>query len=183
MIIMAPKDAQEFRDMLYSAINLFKDSPVAIRYPRGKALGVAISNMKPLELGKSETPVNGKDIAVLAVGSMVEPALNAAKLSKKANIDCEIVNARFIKPLDTDMIDRVCAKFSKIITVEDGQLNGGFGSAVLEYINQRKHRNIELLMHGIPDRFIEHGTREELYKNLYLDDIGIYKTIKQFMDK
>jgi 1-deoxy-D-xylulose-5-phosphate synthase len=183
MVIMAPKDAQELRDMLYSAVNFYKNSPVAIRYPRGKAIGEAKREIKQLELGKSETLIIGKDIAVLAIGNMTETAIKAAKLLKKQNISCEVVNCRFVKPLDTNMIDRVCINFSKIITIEDGQINGGFGSAVLQYINQKKYRNIKLLIHGIPDKFIEHGTREELFKKLFLDEKGVFNTIKDFIGK
>jgi 1-deoxy-D-xylulose-5-phosphate synthase len=137
--------------------------------------------MRLLEFGKSEILLKGKDIAILAVGNMVDPALKAAKLLGKDNIGAEVINVRFVKPIDEEMIESIYAKFSKIITIEDGQVNGGYGTAVLEFINKRNYTDTKLLVHGIPDRFIEHGTREELYKMLKLDELGIYNVVRDFI--
>ncbi len=181
IIIMAPKDEQELRNMVFSAVNIYKNMPVAIRYPRGKGPGVVQGPMKAIPLGKSETLTEGDDIAIVAVGSMVEPARKAAAMLRNDNISAEVVNARFVKPLDKEMIDRLCLKFRKIVTVEDGQVNGGFGSAVLEYMNSRNYNDVGVAVHGIPDRFIEHGTQEELYRKLKLDGEGICEIVKHFV--
>ncbi|MES2766447.1 MAG: 1-deoxy-D-xylulose-5-phosphate synthase [Bacteroidota bacterium] len=180
MVVMAPKDEQELRDMLYSAVYEYKSGPVSLRYPRGNAIGVEIKPMKALPLGKGEILKSGHDLAIIAIGKMVYPALKAAEILEREGISVEVVNARFVKPLDTELLDDVCSRIDKIITVEDGQVQGGFGSAVLEHIGQH-HENIHVLLHGIPDQFVEHGTQEELLKDLKLDEEGIADTVREFL--
>lgn len=174
IVIMAPKDEQELRDMLYSAVREYRNAPVAIRYPRGRAEAVPIRSMKAIPLGKSETLRSGEDVAILAIGKMVGRSLHAAELLKAKGIDAEVINARFVKPLDTDMLDDLSYRFEKIITVEDGQSSGGFGSAVLEYFAS-KEKKPDVHIHGIPDLFVEHGSQDELLRDLGLDDKGIAK--------
>ncbi|MGA2297504.1 MAG: transketolase C-terminal domain-containing protein, partial [FCB group bacterium] len=183
MVIMAPKDEQELRDMMYSAIFYYDKGPVAIRYPRGKAVGVEVKNMTALPLGKGEILKSGKDIAILAVGKMVQESINAAEILIQDNIFAEVVNARFIKPLDYDLLDDIYNRFDKIITIEDGQMIGGFGSAVAEYFVTKNTKKVEVLIHGIPDKFIEHGKQAELLQDLKLDAEGIALTIKEFLNK
>ncbi len=172
MVVMAPKDEQELRDMLHSSIYDYTAGPVAIRYPRGNGVGTPIGPMKSIPLGKSETLRSGADGAILAIGKMVSHALKAADILAQRGINVEVVNARFVKPLDTAMLDDVAQRFSTIVTVEDGQIQGGFGSAVAEYLSQH-HAGASLHMHGIDDIFVDHGTQEELHADLGLNPAGI----------
>ncbi|MFM8772210.1 MAG: transketolase C-terminal domain-containing protein, partial [Candidatus Kapaibacterium sp.] len=178
MVVMAPKDEQELRDMLYSSIYNYTAGPVAIRYPRGNGLGTPIGPMKSIPIGKSETHRPGKHVAILAIGKMVSHATKAAEILVQHGIDAEVVNARFVKPLDTQMLDDVATRIGTIVTVEDGQIEGGFGSAVAEYIAQH-HPNTKLHLHGINDSFVDHGTQEELHADLGLDAKGIAKRVAE----
>ncbi len=181
MIVMAPKDEAELRDMLYTAVN-YKEGPVALRYPRGSALGVELKNgFENIEIGKSERIKEGEDIAFLAVGSMVDYAIKASKILEDNNISCEIINMRFIKPLDSEMLDEVAEKHSKIVTLEESTIVGGFGSGVLEYFNQKNYKN-DILRIGLPDKFVEHGTQKELHKILGIDPEGIADKAKLFAE-
>lgn len=179
MVVMAPKDEQELRDMLYSAVYKYKDGPVAIRFPRGSSVGVEMTEFRELELGKGEIVQEGNDIAILTLGKTVIEAINAAKILENDGISLEVANARFVKPLDTELIDYLCSKFDTIITVEDGQIQGGFGSAVLEYINTVPNCKTKLIIHGIQDVFVEHGTQEELYADLRFDASGLAEFVKE----
>lgn len=182
MIVMAPKNEQELKDMLYSALYVYTNSCSAIRYPRGKGLGVELSEARPMELGKSETISKGTDIAVIAIGKTVVEAVRAKEQLQNEGISVELVNGRFIKPLDTEMLDDLASRFDRIVTIEDGQAMGGFGTAVLEYINTSEYQcKVEIL--GIPDKFVEHGTQEELYNILGLDTEGIVNKIKNLLDR
>jgi len=132
IVIMAPKDEAELRNMLYTAVE-YKKGPVALRYPRGSALGVEIKEgFEKIEIGKCETLIEGDDVALLAVGSMVEYSVKAAELLKDDGINCKVVNMRFIKPLDAKMLTEIAKKYSKIVTLEENSIVGGFGSGVLE---------------------------------------------------
>jgi 1-deoxy-D-xylulose-5-phosphate synthase len=182
MVLMAPKDEQELRDMLWSAVNSYKGRPVAIRFPRGESVGVEMGEMKGIPLGSWERLEEGKDVAILAVGKMVDNSRKALDLLNKEGITPELINARFIKPLDEHMLEGLCTRFDKIITIEDGQISGGFGSAVAEFITTR-HFDTKLFMHGIPDRFVEHGTQDELHHDLQLDREGIAEVVKNILVK
>lgn len=184
MILMAPKDEQELRDMLWSAVNVeeYKNKVVAIRFPRGAGLGTPVSKMKKLELGKSEVIRKGNDIAILAVGKMLEYAINAVDELSKDGIEVELINPRFIKPLDTEMIENLCSRFENIITIEDGQKQGGFGSAVGEYLLSKNIKN-NLIVMGIGDEFVTHGTQKELHRLLELDSQGIIAQVKSILIK
>ena len=179
IVIMAPKDESELRDMLYTAVN-YKEGPVALRYPRGSALGVELkAGFDMIEIGKAEKLREGDDVALLAVGSMVEYALKAAEKLAAEGIVCEVINMRFIKPLDERMLDYVAGKHPKIVTLEENTLVGGFGSAVLEYFNQNNYKN-DILRMGLPDEFVEHGTQKELHHILKIDPEGIVERVKSF---
>ncbi len=179
IVIMAPKDESELRDMLYTAVN-YKEGPVALRYPRGSALGVELkAGFDIIEIGKAEKLREGDDVALLAVGSMVEYALKAAEKLAAEGIVCEVINMRFIKPLDERMLDYVAGKHPKIVTLEENTLVGGFGSAVLEYFNQNNYKN-DILRMGLPDEFVEHGTQKELHHILKIDPEGIVERVKSF---
>ena len=179
MIIMAPKDESELRDMLYTAI-MYKKGPIVLRYPRGSALGVPLKvGFDVIEIGKSEKLEDGNDVALLALGSMVDYAKKARKLLSENSISCELINMRFAKPLDSQRLDEVAKKFKKIVTLEENSLPGGFGSAVSEYFADKKYKN-DILRVGLPDNFIDHGTQEELHKLLGIDPIGIFEKVKSF---
>ena len=180
MVIMAPKDEAELRDMLFTAVE-YKNGPIALRYPRGSALGVELKEgFRLLEIGKAEKLIDGEDVALLALGSMVDYSLKAAVKLKELGINCEVVNMRFAKPIDLDMLDKVAAKFQKIITLEENNLPGGFGTAVAEYFISKNYKN-DLQFIGLPDKFIDHGTQEELHHLLGIDPDGIVERVKQFI--
>ncbi|MBI3578358.1 MAG: 1-deoxy-D-xylulose-5-phosphate synthase, partial [Ignavibacteriales bacterium] len=181
MVVMAPKDEQELRDMLYTAIE-YNQGPIALRYPRANALGVPVrEGFKLLEIGKSETVRSGKDVAILAIGNMVPNSLAAAESLAKDGINVEVVNARFVKPMDEAMIQSIASRFDSVVTVEDGTVVGGFGSAVLESLNKLGLMNVSVKVHGIPDQFIEQGTPNELHHMLKLDGVGIAEVVKEFL--
>ena len=179
MVLMAPKDESELRDMLYTAV-YYKDGPVALRYPRGSALGVELKEgFEKLPIGKGETVRNGTDIAILAVGNMVEYSLAAAAMMENDGISAEVINMRFIKPLDTGLLENAAARFNKIVTVEENALEGGFGSAVLEFLND-SNLKVDVLRIGIPDKFIDHGTQKELHNLIEIDPESIHRRTVEF---
>jgi len=154
LTIMAPKDENELGHMLKTAVEL--SSPVAIRYPRGCGLGVKITPPKKIKIGKAEQLTKGNDLTIIALGTMVDEAIQAEKQLKNKNINTTIINARFIKPLDEKLIISLAKKTKNIITIEENALQGGFGSAVNELLNKHKIKaNIKNI--GLPDKFIEQG--------------------------
>jgi len=173
MVVMAPGSPRELEAMLEFAVK--ENRAIAIRYPRGK-----FDNDFPIskiELGKSEVLKEGNDIAIFALGSMVAPALKAAEeLNKIASV--KVINARFVKPLDEELLEAVLSHTKKIVTIEEGVINGGFGSAVAEFIEREKIKDITLEMIGLPDAFVEHGKREELLNKYNLSAEGIINLIK-----
>jgi len=182
MVIMAPKDEAELRNMLYTAIE-YKDGPIAIRYPRGSALGVEVKeDFEAIQIGKGEILLSGTDIAILAVGNMVRFAVEASNKLSEENINVEVINMRFIKPLDTELLDKIAEKFDKVITIEENSIVGGFGSGVLEYFADKGFRN-NVLRLGLPDSYVEHGTQDQLYNLLKIDTDGIIENVKEHLSK
>lgn len=181
MVIMAPKDEQELRDMLYTSVHSYTAGPVAIRYPRGNGVGTPLRPMQSIDIGVSETLRKGTDLAIVAVGKMVSHAMEAAEILASQGIEVEVVNARFVKPLDTEMIRELALRIGRILTVEDGQIQGGFGSAVAEYLSQNHSGAVDFRIHGIPELYVEHGTQEELHSMLQLDAHGIAEVSKDFL--
>lgn len=180
MVVMSPKDEAELRDMLFTAIN-YKKGPIAIRYPRGSALGVKIDeHFKQIEIGKAEKIYEGEDIAILAVGNMVDYAMKVHKKLADENIAAELINMRFIKPLDINLLNDIAIRFEKIVTLEENTIIGGFGSAVSEFIVDNNFKN-KILRIGLPDDFVDHGTQAELHKILGIDPEGIFNKIKSFI--
>ena len=160
MCVMAPKDEEELRHMLATAIAI--EGPAAVRYPRGAGLGVPLTDsLETLPVGKAEVLQEEGNIAFLAVGTMVEKAKEAAAILKEEGIETAVVNMRFIKPLDTELLGEMARTKRLLITAEENVLAGGFGSAVAEYLADHGIE-VPLLRFGIPDRFIEQGTRREL---------------------
>ena len=172
MLIMAPADENECRQMLFTGFQ--HDGPAAVRYPRGQGPGHDIkTEMTALEIGKGEIIRKGKHTAILAFGSMLVPALQAAE-----QLDCTVINMRFIKPLDTELIDEICKNHKQLITVEENAIQGGAGSAVNEYLAKHKIA-IDVLNLGLPDRFVEHGSSTKLLADCGLDVNGIIAAIKR----
>jgi 1-deoxy-D-xylulose-5-phosphate synthase len=180
MVIMTPKDEDELRHMLYTATEL--NAPVAIRYPRGNGVGVKLQDcFTKLETGKAEQLISGKDVVLLATGAMVEPCKSAAAILAGKEISASVINARYIKPLDEQAIRQLARDTGIIVTVEDNMLAGGFGSAVLEYINSQNLNWVKVLRLGLPDKFIEHGQRGQLLTQHGLDDQGIATSVETFI--
>jgi 1-deoxy-D-xylulose-5-phosphate synthase len=177
MIVASPKDENEFQHLLFTAINARQ--PMAVRYPRGNGEGVPLEpNLKRLSLGNGEMLRDGQDVAILAIGSTVFPALAAAKQLSAARIHCAVANARFIKPLDSALVLELATRTKRILTVEENALAGGFGSAVLELLGSVKLTEVRVERLGLPDRFIEHGPQELLRAMFNLDADGIVRCIK-----
>jgi len=171
MVVMAPADENECRQMLYTGITL--DGPSAVRYPRGHGPGVPLeSAMRALPLGKAEMRRRGRGLAILAFGAMVPVAEQIA-----AELDATVINMRFVKPLDEDMILAAAEEHSALVTLEDNAVAGGAGSAVGECLAARRML-VPLLSIGIPDHFIEHGSREECLAAAGLDAASVLESIR-----
>ena len=182
LVIMAPKDENELRHMLHTAVQV--DSPVAIRYPRGSGLGIKMDeSLQQLPIGVAEELKVGRDLVFLATGAMVDPCRAASELLEAQGIQAGLINARFIKPLDEQMIRRLSRDVGIIVTVEDNILAGGFGSAVLEYVNEQNLNWVKVLRLGLPDQFIEHGTREQLLEKYRLTPERIADDVSSFVQK
>ncbi|WP_455223371.1 1-deoxy-D-xylulose-5-phosphate synthase [Kaarinaea lacus] len=174
MVIMAPADENECRRMLTTGFQ--HNGPSAVRYPRGKGPGARVtSDMRELPIGKAETVIKGKDVAIVAVGSMVQPALAVGQ-----KLGATVVNLRFIKPLDEQLLLELAANHRYLITVEENAIEGGAGSAINEFLASA-NVTIPILNLGIPDQFIEQGTREECLTACGLDSSGIMLAIKNFL--
>ncbi|HKU46524.1 MAG TPA: 1-deoxy-D-xylulose-5-phosphate synthase [Burkholderiales bacterium] len=172
LTVMAPSDAAECRNMLYTGITL--DGPSAVRYPRGAALGEAGTEMVSLPVGKGLVVRRGKRVAILAFGAMLKPALEAGEA-----LDATVVNMRFVKPLDTALVKEMALGHELIVTVEEHQVMGGAGSAVCEALADGKAR---ILVLGLPDRFIDHGDPGRLLASVGLDAAGIQKSITDVLE-
>jgi 1-deoxy-D-xylulose-5-phosphate synthase len=174
MVVMAPADENECRQMLYTAVTL--DAPAAVRYPRGQGPGVRIeAEMTALPLGRAEVRREGHSgLLILAFGSMVAPSTALAELH-----DATLVNMRFVKPLDEELVCRLADSHDRIVTVEENAVAGGAGSAVSECLAahgiEREVRHI-----GIPDSFIEHGSREDCLAMAGLDTAGLERGLAAF---
>lgn len=181
MVIMAPKDENELRNMLYTAVNY--EGPAAVRYPRGEGIGVPLDeDFTELEIGRAEIVRDGGSIAILAVGTMVSVACKTAELLLKRGINCTVVNMRFIKPLDKECILQMADKMEAIVTMEENVLNGGFGSAVVELLAD-EGRSIPVLRFGIPDEFIEQGTQSELREQCGLTPEQMTEKINDMLNR
>ena len=177
MTVMAPKDENELRHMLKTAVDF--DGPISLRYPRGSGVGVDITEpMQALPIGKAEVLREGQDVSIWAIGSMVQSAAQAAEKLAEQGISAGVVNMRFVKPLDKDLLLVQAKEYGKIVTLEEGVLQGGVGSAVLETLNEAQLlTKCQVLTLGIPDEFVLHGDKKLLFKDLELDvDAIVAKT-------
>ncbi len=181
LVVSAPKDGNELRNLMYTALDQIKN-PFMIRYPRSSSFDFNKNGQADLiPIGNWEKVATGKDVAILAVGSMVKPSLEAAIDLTKDKILCEVINCRFIKPMDEEYLKSIIKKFDKIITIEEGIINGGFGSGVSGWLTDNNYSgNIKRI--GIPNEFITHGNRDILLKEIGLDKLGIVKKIKEFLN-
>ncbi len=179
-VVMAPKDGNELKNMLYTAVK-WQKGPVAIRYPRGSIPDRAKNDFKQIEIGSWERLKKGKNLAILAIGSMVYPAVEASEQLRTNGINPEVVNARFARPLDQGMLLSILREFDKIITVEENALPAGFGSAILEFAEAHSMNHVLIKRMGIPDKFIEHGPRTKLLSILGLDKDGIAETVRSVL--
>lgn len=171
LVVMAPKDGSELRLMLEFAMKL--EGPSAIRYPRGK-IPVSMASDSPVALGRAEILREGADVALIATGGTVLPAYRAAERLEKIGLNTLVVNARFIKPLDRELVLSVAARVPRIITIEENVLEGGFGSTVLECLGDSGMANVWVRRLGIPDIFVEQGTPAGLRAKYGIDEEGIF---------
>lgn len=180
--IMMPKDENEARHMLNSAFYEYT-GPIAIRYPRGNGIGVDVdANLQPVPYGKWETLHDGEDVALLSFGPTLQLIEEVRDELLKEGINIEVVNARFIKPLDTDYLDKIAKENKAIITVEESMLSGGFGSLIVNYFNDR-HQHIDIKRIGIDDEYIEHGDVELLLNDIGISKANIINEIKQSLKR
>lgn len=182
LTIAAPRNEMELRNLMYTA-QLPGKGAFVIRYPRGRGENLNWCNkFEELEIGKGECLKEGEDFAVITIGTMAIPAEKAINmLENKTGLSIAHYDARFLKPLDEEMLHSIARKYKKIFTVEDGVINGGFGSAVLEFLSDNDYA-VDVTRLGIPDEFIEHGLPEELYAILGLDAEGLYKAFEKMGD-
>ncbi|HEX8254390.1 MAG TPA: 1-deoxy-D-xylulose-5-phosphate synthase [Thermoanaerobaculia bacterium] len=180
MVCMAPKDENELRHMVKTAFET--GHPTSLRYPRGNGYGVEMdAELKTLPVGKGEVLREGKDATIIAIGNEVWPSVHAAEILAKENIDVAVINARFIKPLDDELVAQFCKPDSYIITVEEGSIAGGFGSAVMERCEQLGIRGVNFHCIGIPDEYVHHGAQDVLRAQYDLHSEGIAKRVREFV--
>jgi 1-deoxy-D-xylulose-5-phosphate synthase len=180
MIVCAPKDGNELQDLLYTALST--EHPMAIRYPRGQGTGVLLATeLHQLPIGKAEIIKQGEDIVIIGIGSTVMPSLEAAEHLALWGIDAMVVNARFAKPLDTELILDVANHAKRVVIVEENVLSGGFGAAVLELLEKAEASDVKVKRLGIPDEFVTHGKQDFLRSLYHLDALGIAKECVDFL--
>lgn len=181
IVIMSPKDENELQHMIRTAVE--HPGPSALRYPRGAGFGVPMDQeIKSLEIGKAEIIREGDDVAVIAIGNVVLTSLAAAERLAAEGISAAVVNARFVKPLDEELILRMARKTGRVVTVEEHVLAGGFGSAVLECLEQGLLTGVKTHRIGLPDCFVEHGPQGVLRAKYGLDADGIYVSVREFVN-
>jgi 1-deoxy-D-xylulose-5-phosphate synthase len=180
MVVMAPKDENELRHMLGTAVQ--HSGPIAFRYPRGYGAGVPIDDeIRTLPIGKAEVLTKGNDVVILAIGVTVASALEAAKQLEDESISATVVNCRFVKPLDDALIIRLAREIPNIVTVEENVLQGGFGSAVLECLMDAGITNSRVVRIGIPDTYVEHGSQKILRSKYGIDTPGVIKAVRDMI--
>jgi len=181
MVVMAPKDENELRRMMRTAIER-RNGPTAIRYPRGNAVGVELEDpVVPIEIGEGEVLREGDDVAIFAIGKMVEQAVDIAERLAASSVSAAVINARFAKPVDHRLIARFARDVGAIVTLEENVMHGGFGSAVAESLSSQGISDTRLRIIGLPDRYIDSGTVPELWQEHGLDATSITETIQSWL--
>ncbi len=182
MILMAPKDENELQNLLYTA--LCHNGPSALRYPRGSGENVTLQDrFEEIPLGRGELLKKGSDILLLPIGNRVHPALRAAARLEKVGIDAAVINPRFIKPLDKELILDLASQTGRLVTIEDNVRQGGFGSAVLELLSRCGLSHVKTSMLAHPDRFIEHGPQKTLWRNNSINSVSITEAAMRLMNQ
>jgi 1-deoxy-D-xylulose-5-phosphate synthase len=169
LTIMAPKDEAELQRMVVTGVN-HTSGPIAMRYPRGNGHGVPLmeEGWEELPIGKAEILRNGDDVLILGYGSMVYPAMQTAEMLSEHGIEATVINARFVKPLDTELILPLAQRIGKVVTMEEGCLMGGFGSAVAEALMDNNIL-VPVMRLGVPDTLVDHATPEQSFASLGLN--------------
>ncbi len=180
MVVSAPKDEQELRNLLYTAVK--SGLPFSVRYPRGAAYGVPTEDFQEIEIGSWEELLEGEELVILATGYPVYQALRAAERLYKEGIRVGVVNARFIKPMDEKLLEELTARYDLFLTVEDNTVVGGFGTGVLEFFARKGTAKMVVNL-GVPDRFIEHGNQNLLRSMVGIDSEGIERAVKDLLAK
>jgi 1-deoxy-D-xylulose-5-phosphate synthase len=180
MHIMAPKNKWELSDMLKFAVDA--GVPIAIRYPRGQAYDGLKEYREPISMGVSEIIYEEKDVALLAVGSMVATAVEAREILKEKGIKVTLVNSRFVKPIDTDVIDKLAAKHSLFVPMEENVASGGYGEKVIEYVKE-KGISAKVLPISIPDEYVEHGSVDLLKQEIGIDAQSVAERVLAALKK
>jgi 1-deoxy-D-xylulose-5-phosphate synthase len=182
LIVMVPKDENELQQMIKTATEC--PLPIAFRYPRGKGAGVKRGvPLQSIEIGKGEVLIEGQDLLIIAIGSTVYPSLRAAERLRDIGIQTTVINSRFLKPLDGDLLCNWAKRIGKVLTVEENVLQGGFGSAVLELFQEKGLHSIQVRRLGIPDLFVEHGPQILLREKYGIDEKGIFKSVKEMLEE
>ena len=183
IVIMAPKDEHELKTMLKAAVD-YKKGAVAIRYPRGEITGTkAETPESDINIGKAELVMEGDDVVLIPIGTTFSACMKAAKKLQDEGINPTVINARYVKPLDTELILKHIKRVKKAVTIEENVLMGGFGSAILEQLEAHKIFNAHVTRIGIPDKFVEHGDQPHLRKKYGLDEHSIVKKVKELLGK
>jgi 1-deoxy-D-xylulose-5-phosphate synthase len=177
MVLMAPAEENELQHMIRTALE--HEGPIALRYPRGTAEGVDMDEeSKTLPIGQGELLSEGNDLAILAIGNRVSPAVAAARKLDEEGISASVANCRFVKPLDRDLIFRLADKTKRLLTVEENALQGGFGSAVLEILAEEGHTGVRVVRLGIGDHFVEHSSQQIQRSSCGIDVPGIIEAAR-----
>lgn len=183
MTILSAKDENELQHMIYTAVN-YDDGPIAVRYPRGNGYGIQMDEqLKKLPIGKWDVLKSGSDMSILTFGTMVPVAMEAAVKLEKEGIHVEVVNAMSLKPMDEVMLHELAIKNKPIITLEEAALQGGFGSAVLEFFHENKYHAVVVDRMGIPDKFIEHGSVSKLLEEIGLTSEQVVRRVEQIVPR
>lgn len=179
LTVAAPRDENELQHLLYTAV--YCGQPMTVRYPRGSGLGAAMdTEPHSIPIGSAEILRDGQDLAIIAIGSSVQPAMDAAGILAEKGIGATVVNSRFAKPLDSNIINAVAQRTRRIVTIEENVLAGGFGSSVISLLEQSGVKDVQARCIGIPDEFVEHGTQTMLRAKYGLDTRGIVRQICDF---
>jgi len=183
LVLMMPKDENEGQHMVYTAIQ-YDDGPIALRFPRGNGLGVKMDEeLRAIPIGTWEVLREGRDLAILTFGTTIPMALEAAEKLAKENVSVKVVNARFLKPMDEAMLHELLESNMPLLTIEEAALQGGFGSAVLEFAHDHGYHQSVIQRMGIPDRFIEHGSVKELLQEIGLTTAHVVDRVKTMVPK
>ena len=181
MIVAAPKDGNELKDLLFTATN-YKKGPFSIRYPKESSIYFDNKSSNIIEIGSWEVMNKGDDILILSVGSMVNRSISVMEKLKEKNIQAEVINCRFIKPMDLEYLSNNLSRFSKVVTIEEGVLDGGFGEGVVSWSNTNNLKN-NILNLGLPNDFVDHGPTKKLLKEVGLDSNSLYDKIMEFVNE